>query len=903
MGLLNATSPDLIAVGGDESVNVAIRVRPFNRRELELHRQKHPEELIRSVVEMPDGVAGTVRLLQRDEKTGDHSELETFNFTKSFWSIPEEQQPSKYLPITQEDVYDCIGRVVLTNAFMGFNSCVFAYGQTGSGKTHTMMGDFTTQDGRFLGDPGIIPRLCKEMFDKALEKKAEAEKADPLVTLDFDFKLSAIEIYNEQVRDLFWKGSNFVGRKKDTILKIRLHPTEGHYVDQLTCLNPKTWEQCIKQIASGVSERTVAATLMNDESSRSHSVFQIIIQANETLRPPPDDPQRRFDKPAVTTRVSRINLVDLAGSERNKKSGAVGQQLKEAAGINQSLSTLKKVIDALVTNCTEKNPKKHVLVPYRESALTQLLSHSLGGNSKTTMIACVSPHHDNAEETLLTLRYANRTKGIVNHVKANEDNAQKQAMLLREQILALQRALQEGPQTYSPQQIEELREQLEAGQRDFERMQREQREREEEARRIQASLKTQQDARYAATYYNSFKRAWLLKQRSVCEQHLHELESKVTDTVAVKDRLSMTMSQRERFNTEAKYTIDDYKRKGELWMLKSARNEAMCRQMSRDIAKARKRAEENLLARFGTVWVRNREERMLNEGLRSRIDALNKDHEQYMQSIVREARRQFESLVATNEDRENAQRERLQQLERTMTHAQQQFDKAEQLVAALKFTLTRGVEDHAKRERDKAELWNRRYAQMEQVYDDQLAEMKRRQQRERDIFQERISQNRRRSLAQHAAEMEELNIKLNQLEVDGHRRVVEVEQEGRAQTEASMSAIDKQQREASQSLERRFTEDESNLLQHIHEMHSAVADRRHKLESFCHFATQVEDLAHQVEVVLRGMPQPVALDAQVWRRQLATFQDVYVLSHFDLPRMMATLRRPIQLVVPPANVL
>ncbi|MDP2058350.1 MAG: hypothetical protein Q8J97_01325, partial [Flavobacteriaceae bacterium] len=349
-------------------------------------------------------------------------------------------------------------------------------------------------NGEFTGDPGLIPRLCRELFEATTRRKAAIEKEEPRITIDYDIKLSAIEIYNEQVKDLFWKGSPFTGRTKNTVLKIRVHPTEGAFVDQLTVLNPKSWTHCLKLIADGVAERTVAATLMNSESSRSHSIFQIIVTQTEALGPPPDEPHRKFEKPVITTRVSRINLVDLAGSERLKKSGAQGQQLKEAAGINQSLSTLKKVIDALVTNGTERNPKKHVIVPYRESALTHLLSHSLGGNSKTTMIACVSPHYDNQEETLLTLRYANRTKGIMNHVKSNEDNAQRQAMLLQEQIAALQRKLEEGPKEYGDTAISDLRDQLEVGQRAMEEMLRAQREKEEEARRLQAAYKSQKDA-------------------------------------------------------------------------------------------------------------------------------------------------------------------------------------------------------------------------------------------------------------------------------------------------------------------------------------------------------------------------------------------------------------------------
>ena len=704
-GLLNPVSVDMIATGGDEAVSVCIRVRPFNRRELEIHKEKNPDEFIRSVVEMPEGVNGIVRMLERNAQTGEYQEVETFHYTKTFWSIPEEQQPSKYLPITQEDVFDCVGRVILTNSISGFNSCVFAYGQTGSGKTYTMMGDFHTSGGEFTGDPGLMPRMCRELFTIAQRKKESVEAENPLVTLDFDIKLSALEIYNEQVRDLFWKGSPFVGRTKTTILKIRHHPTDGAFVDQLTVLNPTDWEDCIRLIAAGVSERTVAATLMNDESSRSHSVFQIVVQQSEAMNPDPNDPAKRFDKPVVTKRISRINLVDLAGSERNKKSGAQGQQLKEAAGINQSLSTLKKVIDTLVQNCTEKNPKKHVIVPYRESALTMLLSHSLGGNSKTTMIACVSPHYDNQEETLNTLRYANRAKGIVNHVKANEDDAQRQAMLLREQIAELQKKLAEGPQAYTPQQIEDLRDQLEVGQKALTDMQAQQKEREAEASRLAAVYKTQKDARYAATYYNSFKRLLLMRHKELAEKKIRALDAELQVVSVQKEFLTNNLTAKESSAREAKYAAEELKRKGELWELKSARNEAMARQLVREIAKQRTRADEHLSSRYGLLWMRNKEEKKLRMTLEQQKEAIRKDHEQFLQSIVREAKKQYDNLVAAYADKEAAQRERLETMERGRVHALSQLDKTEQLLYSLESTLTQSQEDQARRQKEREDSW------------------------------------------------------------------------------------------------------------------------------------------------------------------------------------------------------
>jgi hypothetical protein len=892
VGLLTgALSPDLIATGGEESVNVCVRVRPFNRRELELHQQKMPDEWIRSVIEMPEGVMGAVRLLDRDPQTGEYKELETFKFTKSFWSIPEEQQPSKYLPITQEDVYDTIGKVVLMNALMGFNCCVFAYGQTGSGKTHTMMGDFTAREGEFIGDPGIIPRLCRDLFQETDKKKAQMETEEPRLKVDFDVRLSALEIYNEQVRDLFWKGSQFPGRTKNSVLKVRVHPTDGAFVDQLTVLNPKSWEQCLKQIASGVSERTVAATLMNDESSRSHSVFQINIVQTETLGPPLDDISRRFEKPVVTTKISRINLVDLAGSERNKKSGVQGQQLREAAGINQSLSTLKKVIDALVTNCTEKNPKKHVIVPYRESALTQLLSHSLGGNSKTTMVSCVSPHYDNTEETQNTLRYAARAKGIVNHVKVNEDNAQKQAMLLKQQMEELKKKLSEGPQVYTEKEIEELRDQIAIGDREMQERQKRQKLAEEEAQKVAAQLKSQKDARYAATYYNSFKRCWLERQRTVIEQKLQRLEAHLEKVTAHRDQLANTIAAKERANTEAKYTVDELKRRAQLWMLKNVRNEAIARQLARDIAKARKKSEETLMARFGSVWVRNRTEKQQKLSLTEQKEAMRKDHEQYMHSITREARKQFETLTTTYSDREASQRERLEHMERSAAHGRTQLEKAEQQQQSLLLTFERSSTEHQRREAERAAAWQRRFNDMQEMYEEKLADMHDRHSRDKQKAHERLAASRRKALGQHAARIQELQLKVEQLDRDGEQRLLDVDLEAAQQTE---EIVEQTQRDAEitiAGLTKQFCADVDLLKARIDAKRTQLLGKRDKVEELCRFALEVDDMGRRVETALSRSAPTGPGDYVMYRRLLDRFVHSYKLAHFEFHRVSTTVKK------------
>ena len=889
--LSNAMAADMVAVGGAESVNVCVRCRPFNRRELELHAKNNPDEFIRSVVEMPDGCAGNLRMMERDPKTGEYSELEMFHFSRTFWSIPDEQQPHKYLPIQQEDVFECVGKVVLTNALGGFNSCIFAYGQTGSGKTHSMMGDFQTKDGDFSGDPGLIPRMCRELFSLIDAKKAELEAADPRLKVEFDVKLSAIEIYNEQVKDLFWKSTQ--GRKKDTVLKIRVHPVDGAFVDQLTWLNPKHWEQCIKLIANGVGERTVAATLMNPESSRSHSVFQIIVQRTESLGPPPDDPSRRFEKPVVTTKSSRINLVDLAGSERNKKSGAQGQQLKEAAGINQSMSTLKKVIDTLVDNSKISNPKKQQIVPYRESALTQLLSHSLGGNSKTTMIACVSPHYDNAEETVLTLRYAARAKGIINQVKANEDNAAKQAMLLREQIMALQAKLAEGANENDGASMDELKDQLAVGQRALAEMHERQREKEREAERAAAQLKSQKDARYAAMYYNAFKRCLLQRQRDLSEAQLYMLEQKLKAAANEKEAIANSIAERERVNRESKYTVEELKRRDELWSLKSARNEASARQLVRDIAKSRKRVEDNLAARFGLSWVCNREARVARQTLAEAKTAMQKDHEQYLQSIVREAKKQYDALCLKYADREETMRERLETVERGRNHAAAQLEKAEQLELQLEGTLSRAENEHFRRENEKQSQWEKRYKQMQELYEEKIREIKKRSVDSRDHSKTQIDDARRRAEIQKIVRQEDVEQQLKQADIDGAARVQEVIDEATQRIDEMVKKSNDESTSTQEALRRQFEADKATLEQQIATVAKQANDSHRKLEELYRYALQLDDDAKHVSSALqRPQPKNPPTDYMLFRREMEQFVRLYGNQHIEFHRISNLLRKP-----------
>ncbi|XP_048631446.1 kinesin-like protein KIN-12C isoform X3 [Brassica napus] len=295
--------------------------------------------------------------------------------------------------ISQEKLFRVAGLPMVENCLSGYNSCVFAYGQTGSGKTYTMMGEISEAEGSLGQDCGVTARIFEYLFSRIkMEEEGRREEK-----LRFSCKCSFLEIYNEQITDLLEPSS--------TNLQIREDLGKGVYVENLVELNVRTVNDVLKLLLQGAANRKIAATHMNSESSRSHSVFTCTIESI-------------WEGDSLThSRFARLNLVDLAGSERQKSSGAEGDRLKEAANINKSLSTLGLVIMSLV----DLAHGKHRHVPYRDSRLTFLLQDSLGGNSKTMIIANVSPSLCSTNETLSTLKFAQRAKLIQNNAKVNED--------------------------------------------------------------------------------------------------------------------------------------------------------------------------------------------------------------------------------------------------------------------------------------------------------------------------------------------------------------------------------------------------------------------------------------------------------------------------------------------------
>ncbi|XP_022947427.1 kinesin-like protein KIN-12D [Cucurbita moschata] len=319
--------------------------------------------------------------------------------------------------VDQEMLFRMAALPMVENCLSGYNSCMFAYGQTGSGKTHTMLGEIEDLEVKPSPHRGITPRIFEFLFARihAEEEIRRDEK------LEYNCKCSFLEIYNEQITDLLDPSS--------TNLLLREDVKKGVYVENLSEFEVRTVSDILRLLTQGSSNRKVASTNMNRESSRSHSVFTCVIES-------------KWEKDSSTNlRFARLNLVDLAGSERQKTSGAEGERLKEAANINKSLSTLGHVIMVLLD--VARGKPRHI--PYRDSRLTFLLQDSLGGNSKTMIIANVSPSICCAAETLNTLKFAQRAKLIQNNAIVNEDSTgdvialQRQIQLLKEELAYLKR--------------------------------------------------------------------------------------------------------------------------------------------------------------------------------------------------------------------------------------------------------------------------------------------------------------------------------------------------------------------------------------------------------------------------------------------------------------------------------
>lgn len=359
-----------------ECVKVVVRARPLSKGEI--------TEGKNSVVTVDPSKGGIYIANPLNPK-----EVKSFFFDHSYDDT-----------LSQETIFNETAKPIIDSVMQGYNGTIFAYGQTGTGKTFTMEGDLHSNQHK-----GIIPRTIEQIFNSIKESPNQ----------QFLVQVSFVEIYNEEVRDL-------LNKNVKTKLDVR-ERDGGFYVQDCKIIKVENAKETLDYMFTGRDNRAKGATKMNKDSSRSHSIFTIIVENSSV-----EGGETKY-------KMGKLNLVDLAGSERQSKTEATGERLKEATKINLSLTVLGNVICALV------NPKQSH-IPYRESKLTMLLCDSLGGNTKTVMIANVGPADYNYEETLNTLWYANRAKNIKNKPKINEDPKDAMLRQYQEEIEKLRLQLQ-----------------------------------------------------------------------------------------------------------------------------------------------------------------------------------------------------------------------------------------------------------------------------------------------------------------------------------------------------------------------------------------------------------------------------------------------------------------------------
>lgn len=399
-----------MTTGQDESsVRVALRIRP------QLAREKIEGCHICTYV-MP----GEPQVILGKDKA----------FTYDYLFDMDSQQDSIFTTCTEKLIDGC---------FEGYNATIFAYGQTGSGKTYTMGTGFDVN----IPDEelGIIPRAVHHLFQGIEERRRVAQEQGRPVP---EFKINAqfLELYNEEVLDLFDSTRDM---KQKSHIKIHEDASGGIYTVGVTTRTVSSEAEMMQCLKLGALSRTTASTQMNVQSSRSHAIFtihlcQVRVCAKDNQENETDNgvSNGNSDMDEYETLTAKFHFVDLAGSERLKRTGATGDRAKEGISINCGLLALGNVISAL-----GDRSKRASHVPYRDSKLTRLLQDSLGGNSQTVMIACISPSDRDFMETLNTLKYANRARNIKNKVVVNQDKASQQISALRTEIARLQMELME----------------------------------------------------------------------------------------------------------------------------------------------------------------------------------------------------------------------------------------------------------------------------------------------------------------------------------------------------------------------------------------------------------------------------------------------------------------------------
>ena len=341
----------------------------------------------------------------------------------------------------QEAIFETCTKNLILGCFHGYNATILAYGQTGSGKTHTMGTGSTV--GLSNEQIGIVPRVFDFIFEELNNRRQQSEYSEFKVMVQF------LELYGEELHDLLDTGViDKVTGKNSKTLAIREEKNGTIKIENLKGELVNSKAECLQLLNKGISHRVTAATLMNEESSRSHAIFTVTIDQKivKVIHPlDSDEPEAGGDKEQQTSEENisaKFHFVDLAGSERIRKTGATGKQMSEGISINRGLLALGNVIAAL-TDDKKMKAGGTAHIPYRDSKLTRILQDSLGGNSRTTMIACVSPAESNYEETLGTIKYASRARNIQNKPIVNRDPNSMLIESLRTQVTKLQTEISE----------------------------------------------------------------------------------------------------------------------------------------------------------------------------------------------------------------------------------------------------------------------------------------------------------------------------------------------------------------------------------------------------------------------------------------------------------------------------
>lgn len=770
---------------GNNNIRVAVRIRPFNSRELA--EKTASGETHGTAFE----VWGTTSVVVREQENNIYqSEYtrggRTFNYDQVFNAVSD-QPSAKSSQASQEDIFEAIGTPILENALDAYNGCLLAYGQTGSGKSHSVLGDPTNET-----DKGLLPRACERLFGMVDRRRAEEEAAGR--TLQAAILASYMEIYQEKLFDLL------VNTRND--LQVRMHKDLGAHVPGLTQTPVSNIQDVQELLDFGAKNRAVGATSMNATSSRSHAVFTVDLRITITMPGGVKDLQ------------SKINFVDLAGSEKQKKTGASGERFQEGVAINMSLSALSRVIQALSGAAGKSVP------PFRESKLTILLKDALSGNSRTVLLACISPSTFNVEESISTLEFASRCKMIKTNAKKNEQDKQE----LIESLTAEKDAIA------SQLEMESQRRQL---------LQ------EELQREVEISKKNQDLVESLSKEKMEIDRELkeLEKEATQSKQEQMFSKTKEEDLQKAEEELSLRKKQQEQLQLEnERVRQEDESKSQELLRLQEEREELRSGQ----------RLKEEEMQRL-----RQDKERQVAELEKARLAALQhleqsaqkqeEEHRQWIRKHEETARhaRDLEEQLQKQAEADHVQRERLEkEREKVKLHLEQEREEKERRVQEVE-RLRREQEESLKvKEESRQQL------------EGQLQELRERQKSEQSSYEqvmaekERQAQELQQLREEQAAELERRR-QLEEQEKAAQEQIVAELRSAEAQKQEQLEQEGELRRKAVSELQDRIAQiqiKEQEQRQRVEEGSLHAADLQNQLqEEVTRREKKVDELQHELK--------------------------------------------------------